>query len=686
MIRDVQIQVRYDSGQNIAEDFFVPCLNESVSYDRAAGYFSSTLYAVIGMPLATFGKRGGRMRLVCSPQLSQEDIEAMSAGYRDQRLAEALLRELDAMTAEPVAEAATKLLATLVALDILEICIAFRPAKAGIYHDKVGLFRDAAGDRVTFTGSANETWNAWSGRGNFEGFHAFTSWSDAPHVAGDVEYFERLWNNNQDGLAVEPFPEVARERLIAKAAPEGLDAAQTELDRLRVSRPPQPPLRQHQRTAMNNWVAAGHRGLFEHATGSGKTITALSCIRLAGNEKRPTLIVVPSVLLLRQWRDEVRRFFGEEISLLLAGDRYDEWKAGSTLRDHLLASPDKPPVVVATIDTASSEPFVARMQDVAGLFLVVDEVHRVGSPMRQHLLEIDADWRLGLSATWEREGDPMGTAAIQQYFGDIIDPVYTIADAVRDGHLCKYSYFIHTVSLDDDERQEWEVLRQRIGAAVGQAKGEVTENVQQLLIQRARIVKSAREKIGVAVGVLEQHYELDKKQAWLVYCDNRYQVDAVRLAATGRGIRTQEYHTQMAGDGGVALAEFSREGGVLVAINCLDEGVDIPRISHAVVLASSTTRRQFIQRRGRVLRQHETKHRAVIHDLLVDTSGFKDPESVSFMRTELARALEFVRSAADSSATEVEIRRLAQQAGVDIDAEHAGSLVENETEDELEEE
>jgi superfamily II DNA or RNA helicase len=686
MLRDIPIEVRYDSGQNIATDFFVPCLNESVSYDRAAGYFSSTLYAVIGVPLAAFGKRGGRMRLVCSPQLSQEDIEAMSAGYRDQRLADALLRELEAMTAEPVAEAATTLLATLVALGILEIRIAFRPAEAGIYHDKVGLFLDATGGRVTFTGSANETWNAWSGQGNFEGFHAFTSWSDASHVAGDVEYFERVWNNNQDGLVVEPFPEVARERLTAKADPEGLEPAQTELDRLRVSRAPQPPLRRHQQTAMDNWVAAGHRGLFEHATGSGKTITALSCIRIAVDEKRPTLIVVPSVLLLRQWRDEVRRFCGEEVSLLLTGDQYGQWKAGSTLRDHLLVSPDKPPVVVATIDTASSEPFVARMQDVPALLLVVDEVHRVGSPMRRRLLEIDADWRLGLSATWEREGDPLGTEVIRQYFGGVIDPVYTIADAVHDGHLCKYSYFIHTVSLDDDERQEWEALRQRIGAAMGQAKGEITENVQQLLIQRARIVKSAREKVGVAVGVLEQHYEPDKKQAWLVYCDNRHQVEAVRLAAARRGIRTQEYHTQMAGDGGVALAEFSREGGVLVAINCLDEGVDIPRISHALVLASSTTRRQFIQRRGRVLRQHDTKHRAAIHDLLVDTSGFKDPENISFMRTELARALEFVRSAVDSSATEVEIRRLAQQALVDIDAEGAGSWVEDETEDELEEE
>jgi superfamily II DNA or RNA helicase len=684
MLRDVPIQVRYDSGQNIAADFLVPCLDAAVAYDRAAGYFSSSLYAIIGIPLAAFAARGGRMRLVCSPELSKDDIDAMVEGYREKALADALTRDLTAMAAEPVAAAATQLLATLVAQDVLEIRIAFRPASTGIYHDKVGLFTDLADERVTFTGSANETWRAWSRGGNFEGFHAFRSWVEADHVAGDVDYFDDLWNNAKPGLSIEPFPEVARERLIAKADPEGLERAQAELDRQLVSRPPRPTLRRHQRTAIANWVATGHRGLFEHATGSGKTITALSCVDLAANDKRPTLIVVPSRLLLHQWKDELSSFFGSEVAVLMAGDIYDEWKTGSVLRDHLLEPGEQPPVVLATIDTASSKAFVDRAQGVPRLFMVVDEVHRVGSPKRRNLLQIDAEWRLGLSATWEREGDAGGTEAIEDYFGGVIPPVYTLADAVRDGHLAEYRYFIHTVSLDDDERQQWEDLRARIGRAVAQAGGDITENVRQLLINRARIVKSAREKISVAVDVLHKNYE--DGQAWLVYCDNQHQVRAVRQACAVRGLRTQEYHTQMAGHGETALAEFARDGGILVAINCLDEGVDIPRISHALVLASSTTRRQFIQRRGRVLRLHGTKHRATIHDLLVDTSGFKDPETVSFIRTELARALEFVQSAVDSASTELKIREMAQNAHIDIDGHDAGAGVEDEAEDDQAEE
>jgi superfamily II DNA or RNA helicase len=680
MLRDVPIQVRYSSSQNIAADFFVPCLEASRSYDRAVGYFSSTFYAIIGMPLASFAGRGGKIRLVCSPELSLEDIEAIGEGYQDKGLVDALERDLDAMAREPVARAATTMLATLIAQDVLEMRIAFRRTERGIFHDKVGIFADVDNDRVAFTGSANETWAAWSGRANFEGFHAHRSWVEAEHVAEDVAYFERLWQDDETGLDIVPFPDVARDRLVAKADPDGLESAQVELDRLLLERLPRPKLRRHQELAIANWQDADHRGIFEHATGSGKTLTALSCVELAVKDRRPTLIVVPSRILLHQWKDQVRSYFGPEVSLLLAGDGYDQWKLGSVLRDHVTESADVPPIVLSTIDTASSEPFVNRLDGVPRLFLAVDEVHRAGSPERRRLFNIDADWRLGLSATWEREGDIAGTHAIESYFGGVVPPIYTLADAVRDGHLSEYRYFVHTVSLDDAERAEWDALSARIGRAIAQAGGEMTESVRQLLINRARIVKSARAKTDVAAQVLQHHYK--DGQAWLVYCDNQHQVRAVRQACEARGLRSQEYHTQMEGDSEAALAEFVRDGGILVAINMLDEGVDIPRISHALVMASSSTRRQFIQRRGRVLRKHDSKHRAVIHDLLVDTSGFRDPESVSFMRSELARALEFVRSAVDSAATEIRLRELAQEAQVEIDGDDAGAGVEDVDEEE----
>lgn len=662
MLRSVDLKVRYSSSEDIASAFFVPCIKASLQYDRAVGYFSSAFYLVVGMPIASFAERGGRIRVVCSPQLTPEDIEALRQGYREKGLSLALDRDLGEMADEPVAEAATRLLATMVSQRVLDIRVAFRPAECGIFHDKVGIFTDQAGDRVSFSGSANETWAAWSGRGNFEGFHTHRSWVETDHVHQDVEYFERLWANHETGLEVVPFPEVTRERLIAKAHPDGVEAAQEELERHLAKRPPRPALRRHQKDAVENWRKAGYRGLIEHATGSGKTITALSCLRLAAEQARPCLVVVPTRVLLRQWRNEIRSFFGSDANLLLAGDMYNEWKSGSVLRDHLSSSTAACPMVISTLDTASSPPFLERLEGIPGICLVVDEVHRAGSPKRRQLLTLEAEWRLGLSATLEREGDPEGTRAIREYFGAVVPPVYTLAHAVRDGHLAQYRYFIHIVSLDDDERTQWQDQTTRIARLAAQTGGEITERLRQLLIARARIVRNARRKVTVASNVLEHHYR--DGDAWLVYCDNAQQVRAVRAACEGRGIRTQEYHTQMAGDGSAVLEEFSRDGGILVAINCLDEGVDIPRISHALILASSTTRRQFIQRRGRVLRKHESKHRATIHDLVVDTAGFREPDSVSFIKTELARALEFVRSAVDSAATEIKIRDLAAQAGI----------------------
>lgn len=671
-LQSLSLLPRYSTSRNdLVGEFFVPCLDQADLYDRAVGYFSSTFYILIRLPLADFIKRDGKIRIVCSPHLSGQDIEAINDGYEQRALEGAMARDLDRLDSDEVGRAAATLLGTLIAAGVIELKLAFNRNERGLFHDKVGIFRDANEDRVSFTGSANETWAAWSGQINHESFHAFRSWTPegADHVAEDVASFKRLWDNVETTVEVWDFPQVARDRLIERADPEGVRAAQDELDRQLRGGQLRPTLREHQQDALDGWQAAGHRGIFEHATGSGKTITALSCVAVAVEAGHPVLITVPSRTLLRQWRAEIAAFF-PGVPLLLAGDQHDGWKTGSVLRDSLLDVGDNGSVVLATMDTAASPAFVSRVSEIPNLCVVADEVHRIGSPGRRRLLEIEADWRLGLSATWRREGDADGTQAIEGFFGPVIEPPYTLADAINDGHLCRYRYFIHAVALDEDERQIWQDFSRRIGRAIAQAGGELTENVKQLLIQRARVIKSARAKVALAADLIADQYQ--PGEAWLVYCDTTPQVRAIRQALNQRGIQTLEFHTNTEGAGDVDLYEFSLGGGVMLSINCLDEGVDIPRISHAVILASSTTRRQFVQRRGRVLRQHSSKYRAVIHDAIVDASGFSDPESASFMRRELARALEFSGSATDSSATQAEIQMLAARQGIDLLSDQAG--------------
>jgi superfamily II DNA or RNA helicase len=678
-LRDVPLRRRYSSGRDdLSSDFFAPCLSVATRYDRSAGFFSSSLYMLIGVPIADFALRGGKIRLVCSPRLSPQDIEAMQAGYASRAAADALQRELDEYLSDPTGEAVTQLLATLIAYGTIEIKIAFRAGTA-IFHDKVGIFEDALGDRVSFTGSANETWSAWSGDGNHEYFHAFTSWShDAPRVEDDANYFEELWTGLEPDLVVEAFPLVVAERLEAFVDPEGPPAAEQRVRAAVEERPLRPPLRRHQEQALETWAAARHRGILEHATGSGKTITALTAIESAFGAGKRALVLVPSRALLRQWTAESRAFFGSGTRLLLAGAGNDEWRHGSVLRDFLAGAGRN--MVIATMDTAASDEFVSRVEAVPDLLLVADEVHRIGSPTRRRTLVVDADWRMGLSATWEREGDPEGSRAIEDYFERVLAPPYTLANAIEDGHLCPYRYKVHAVALETDERDAWLALSARIGQLIAQSDGHLTEATKQLLIRRARIIKKAAQKVSEAVRIVRQNYT--PGEAWLVYCEDSEQVAHLKAALAAAGLHSFEYHTQMEGDALTALDEFERAGGIMLSINCLDEGVDIPRISHALILASSSTRRQFIQRRGRVLRPHPSKHRAVVYDVIVSVAGFEDAEAATFVRTELARALEFYGSARDSEATRVMLEQLAADAGVALDDPHAahGSEIEEDAE------
>ena len=314
---------------------------------------------------------------------------------------------------------------------------------------------------------------------------------------------------------------------------------------------------------------------------------------------------------------------------------------------------------------------------------MADEVHRIGSRTRQRALGIEADWRLGLSATWEREGDAEGTRAIEEYFERVLEPPYTLADAIADRHLCPYRYKVRIVALESQERADWLALTARIGQLIAQNDGHVTEAAKQLLIRRGRIIKKAARKVPEAVSILRENYS--PGEAWLLYCEDSEQLADLKVALQQAGFHAFEYHTRMHGDALSALDEFERGGGIMLSINCLDEGVDIPRISHALILASSSTRRQFIQRRGRVLRPHASKHRALVYDLLVNPAGFDDPEAATFVRTELVRAFEFCRSARDSEATRVALEELAAEAGIDLNDPHAahGEEIDEDAEDDV---
>ncbi|RYG22254.1 DEAD/DEAH box helicase [bacterium] len=687
-LSDLTLQTSYHKGRDdIAKAFYLPCMGRAVEYDRAVGYFRSTAFIVAWPALRDFVQRGGKLRVLCSQVLAGEDIEALEKGYSarvDETLAARLLEEVRSLLRDEVLREPARILAGLVARGTIELQIAVlresdtRGASGRIFHDKLGIFRDSSGNIVIFKGSMNETWSGLAADGNLESIDVAASWlgaRDLERARTEESYFFELWNNRYPTLSVRPFPAVAREELERAAEPDWDSALSKLLSKPEKSATPIDvrgrSLRPHQAAGLASWAANGRRGILAFATGSGKTFTAITAIREAiADRQEVVVVVVPDQVLLGQWFAELNETLADlSVKTLRAGAGYVSWRESLKL----WTSPgDTPRLVLATVQTAASEDFRQRLAAGEHLTLVADEVHRLGSPHHRRLLDERLfGARLGLSATPERAGDAVGTAALLSFFRGVLEPRYTLADAVRDGVLTRYFYRPHTVVLTDGEAAEWRVLTKEIGQLRGRMTGGdatagIEDRLQRLYIKRARVVKHAAAKVPLAVSVLALEHQ--RGQRWIIYCEDLGQLNTVCKALQARGIQNMPFHSQMDGDRAETLRWLDRRGGVLVAIKCLDEGVDVPSVTHALILASSKNPREFIQRRGRILRVAPKKALAYVHDAIVlppkqdpvDGERVADPITAG----ELVRALEFAQHA-DNPASAADLQQIAIEMNID---------------------
>lgn len=654
---------------DIAEMFYLPCMRNSNHYDRISGYFGSTIYIIAWDALREFIENNGKMRLICSPYVSDEDASALANGYsakNNELLAESLAKEVQALFDDPFLTAPAKLLAYMISKGIIDVKIAVptgseSPNAKRLFHDKVGIFTDSDGSKVGFRGSMNETYKGLSSDGNMESIDVFPNWldsRDAERVDDASAFFEKLWSESIPGIVVYQFPNASKEILRTKSEGvkwhELLDEIHVEESKAKKWKPsnhigsktPRP----HQVNALETWVKNNRRGILEHATGSGKTFTAMCAIHDAFKRNEVVLVLVPSRDLLKQWDRELRdTLLEDKIYYLFCGDNNNEWKKPGTLSSWTSDGGSTHRIILATMDTACSEDFVKNVSQGKHLFVVVDEVHRLGSPRRRNALNIDAGARLGLSATPRRYGDPEGTAVLFDYFGGLVPPPYTLDDAIKSGVLTKYFYNPLTITLTQKEQEEWNDVTKQISQLMARMKSNgnadisITSNtrLKQLLINRARIVKNASGKVPLAINLLLREYV--GGQSWIIYCDNITQLKKVLNGAIDAGFDAFEYYADMEGDRDETLRYFAKNGGVLVSIKCLDEGVDIPSTTHALILASSQNPREFIQRRGRILRNSPGKLFAHLYDAItvpvVETE--ETPKSMSIIIGELSRAIEF---------------------------------------------
>ena len=660
--KDLNVKPEYRSKlDNVVRDFYIPILENSILYKRAVGFFSSSALLALSGGICGLIKNGGKIQLIASPRLSKEDTEAINEGLkkRDDVIKESLLRELH----EPQSkfeQSRFNLLSNLIATEVLEIKIALLNSdnEIGMFHEKVGLMYDSEDNIIAFSGSMNESANAFFT--NHEAIDVFASWtSDKDRVLSKQAAFNAMWNDKEPGIKVKSFPEVHSEIIKRYRVTNKIDI--TLDDRFKVNNvidepvntpnmvieeknipsiPSSVQMRPYQLEAISEWSKRNYCGIFDMATGTGKTYTALAAIinlYNAMNQNLAVIIICPYQHLVEQWKIDIVAF-GMKPIVCYSASTQRNWKERLDTAVTSFNFDFKKHFCMVTTNATFSTDYVQRlMQKLKGnILLVVDEAHNFGAEHLSKTLLPNIPYRLALSATIDRHGDPEGTQKLYNYFGDKCIE-YTLKDAINNGMLTPYYYYPVVVSLNEDELNEYLELTAKISKGLSKdkfGKCKLTEYAKMLLIKRARIVAGASEKISKLREVI-QDYRNDNQI--LVYCgattmhdvdyregkppiEEARQIDIVSdMLGNELNMRVTKFTSEETVPEREQIKENFAEGKhlqALVAIRCLDEGVNIPSIRTAFILASSTNPKEYVQRRGRVLRKFPGKQYATIFDFI----------------------------------------------------------------------
>jgi superfamily II DNA or RNA helicase len=649
-------------GGNSPLKYFQDCLSVSIYYRRAAGYFSSSVFIAADIAMSGFIERGGTIQIVCSPRLMPEDVQSINDGIESKEiLAKSIERDVSSMLEDVATMSATKILGYLVARGQLEIKISTKiDVSPGIFHAKVGIFEDSLGGRSSFCGSTNETWSGWADYGNGEAFLAKSTY-EGPESVKDVEsiddYFSQLWGDRVSNLTTVPFPDVPKEILLRESEHSNLQELIEDLNQVKMKKANNSDFKKnsskvlmdHQLAVLQSWRDNGRKGIIDHVTGAGKTITAISAIKEWIQDGKSALVLVPSTLLQRQWLSEIRNEISIE-ALPVGGELGPRSKWSLALSDATRDMKDfGPRIVVAVVGSAVSEEFLKRLMTGRHLMIVGDEVHTLGQAQCIPLLDKlkDCGSFLGLSATYTRFGDPAGTQSIENIFGYPLKPSFSIKEAIKSGRLVNYDYNIANCYLTHSESEAYEILSKDIEKLMAREKGTTFKSfskfLQILIFKRAKIIKQAEGKTLIARKILEENYQT--KDRWLVYCDDVNQINRIEDSLKGLNLPILKYYDAMPGDKLQTLNYFGEKGGVLLAIKCLDEGIDIPSATHALILASSQNPREYIQRRGRVLRSNQESGKS--HAFIFDPITLTDKD-IPVQNSELTRMISFAQDADNS--------------------------------------
>ena len=661
-LKDLHIEKEYRNLKcDVIGEFYIPVLSTAVKYKRAVGFFNSAALYEIAIGLKNLASNKGKFELIVSPRLTDEDIKSIQLGYekRQEIIEAALLRDFHEPKNE-VEISKLNLLANLIADNILDIKVAFKldANSAGIFHEKMGIIIDGEGNKLAFTGSMNETYSGLLQ--NYESIDVFCNWKDedAERVAMKEYAFDNLWDNLDAAMEVIPFPKIAIERLNKYKIKNNetlFESQAVDAKPDRISKffriPESIELHDYQIKAIDTWISKGCRGIFDMATGTGKTYTALGALAKLSEKLANHLAVVivcPYQHLVEQWVEDICVF---GVKPLICYSRYN-WKKtlGRMISDYSLGITDNFCVITtnATFVTPSMQNELAKMN--GDFCLVVDEAHNFGSKKQIACMSEKFNFRLALSATIVRHHDEYG-----------------LKEAIADGKLTPYFYYPVLVSFNEDELHEYVEITDKVAKILKKVPhgDDLPQSAERLLIKRARIIAGAQEKVVKLKEVIAPYQNANHL---LVYCgatrveslylnenavdsDDQRQIDeATSLLGNVLGMRVTQFTAAEDSRQRELIKEQFSKGEIqaLVAIKCLDEGMNIPGIETAFILASSTNPKEYIQRRGRVLRKAPGKKYAKIYDFItlprpLDEYSFQSSiqAELSLVKREVERMRDF---------------------------------------------
>lgn len=618
-LKDLDIRLSYIScgEENIAKSFLVPALKHTKRYRRSVGFFSSGVFGPIIDGIVALSRNGGKIELIASPRLSDEDINAINLGYqkRDEIIENAFSRDF-LKEIELLDDTKLQLLAALIANGTLDIKIAVTES-AGIYHDKLGILEDFDGNTVVFYGSANESLSGY--KNNYEKIRVVKSWiaSEVESVSDECREFQGLW----DGI--NPFVKVYNYKESAKA-----NILQVIETRTHVSEEVSAPikLRDYQEEAINAWVDNGYHGFYVMATGTGKTWTAIfSARRLV--EKHPATIVIcaPYKHLVKQWADDVAKAF-PEAKLIMVSSENPLWE--TQISQEIIRKrykPDNQIIIISTIASFKMPRFISAInKSKDDKLLIVDEAHRFTD--RSETLKDTFKYMLGLSATpFSGKSAQKGLELMNWFGGQVFN--LPIEVALERGFLVPYNYYPIYVYATEDEEGKFRYHTQKILSCFKNNKCINPDLLVKSLRNRLRIISMAEEKTTRIDEIIDH---ISEKDHFVVYCGDGKLFDA----DSGRELRHIQSIKRVLSSHGFKASQFTatenmlermdlvdafnkQEISALAAIRCLDEGINIPSIKSALILSSNDDYREFVQRRGRILRTYGNKKAANIYDVIV---------------------------------------------------------------------